>query len=64
MLFMQAEVSNEYLVYDINSFLADAGGYMGLLLGESLFSLILFIMEGVKMCYKKNILKKPRICCK
>jgi hypothetical protein len=29
----------QYVVYDTNSFVADVGGYMGLLLGHSLFSL-------------------------
>ena len=29
----------EYLIYDFNSFIADVGGYMGLLLGSSILSL-------------------------
>ena len=29
----------QYVIYDTDSFFADVGGYMGLLLGSSLFSL-------------------------
>ena len=29
----------QYLIYDFNSFIADVGGYMGLLLGSSILSL-------------------------
>ena len=29
----------QYFIYDINSFIADVGGYMGLLLGSSILSL-------------------------
>ncbi len=29
----------EYLLYDYNSFIADVGGYLGLLLGHSMLSL-------------------------
>ena len=29
----------QYLIYDLNSFIADVGGYMGLLLGSSILSL-------------------------
>ena len=33
------EVKEEYLLYDYDSFIADVGGFMGLLLGCSIFSL-------------------------
>ena len=57
----QAEVTHEYLVYDTSSFWADVGGYLGLLLGESAYSLILFIIESVKKGYRmKNIIKPQR----
>ena len=29
----------EYLIYDFNSFIADVGGYLGLLLGQSLYGI-------------------------
>ena len=29
----------EYLIYDLNSFVADVGGYLGLLLGQSLYGI-------------------------
>ena len=29
----------EYLIYDFNSFTADVGGYLGLLLGQSLYGI-------------------------
>ncbi len=32
-------VKEQYLVYDQNSFIADVGGYLGLLLGHSLYSI-------------------------
>ncbi len=32
-------IKEEYLVYDENSFIADVGGYLGLLLGHSLYSM-------------------------
>ncbi len=33
------EIKEQYFVYDHNSFIADVGGYLGLLLGHSLFSI-------------------------
>ena len=33
------EKREQYVIYDISSFIADVGGYMGLLLGYSLSSL-------------------------
>ena len=33
------KVHEEYIVYDFNSFIADVGGYMGLLLGFSILGL-------------------------
>ena len=58
----QAEVTQEYLVYDTSSFWADVGGYLGLLLGENVFSLILFIIESVKKLYRMKNIIKPQIC--
>ena len=36
---MTYEAREQYVIYDINSFIADVGGYMGLLLGFSLSSI-------------------------
>ena len=36
----------QYIIYDVSSFIADVGGYMGLLLGSSLLSLYM-AMESV-----------------
>ena len=33
------DVREQYVVYDFNSFVADVGGFLGLLLGHSAFSL-------------------------
>ena len=33
-----ADVKREYLTYDYNAFIADVGGYLGLLLGHSILS--------------------------
>ena len=33
------EVREHYRIYDTNSFIADIGGYLGLLLGHSLFGI-------------------------
>ena len=33
------QLQEEYIVYDINDFIADVGGYMGLLLGYSVLSM-------------------------
>ena len=49
------EEKEEYLLYDTNSFIADIGGFMGLCLGLSLFSLYnevvdLFIKFKGRIC--------------
>ena len=44
----------QYIIYDIGSFIADVGGYMGLLLGSSLLSLYM-AMEA----YMKKLLCRP-----
>ena len=38
----------QYVIYDVNSFIADVGGYMGLLLGSSLLSLYISVEDYVK----------------
>ena len=41
-------VRNEINLYTVSSFFADIGGYLGLLLGESLISYFLFIIQWLK----------------
>ena len=47
----------QYLIYDHNSFIADVGGYMGLLLGSSILSLFDevegLVVALVEMCKSK-----------
>ena len=40
LLYKQTDVTEEYRLYDTESFIADIGGYLGLLLGASLLSVI------------------------
>ena len=40
-------VRQEYLTYDISSFIADVGGYLGLLLGHSLLSIYEWLMKWI-----------------
>ena len=44
----------QYIIYDVNSFIADVGGYMGLLLGSSLLSLYM-AMEA----FMRKLLCRP-----
>ena len=39
MMHTSYEEKEQYIIYDVDSFIADVGGYMGLLLGSSLLSL-------------------------
>ena len=41
----QTDVTEEYLLYGLDSFIADVGGFLGLLLGASLLSLIEEILD-------------------
>ena len=34
------EERQEYRIYDMDSFIADVGGYLGLLLGHSIYSMV------------------------
>ena len=47
----------EYIIYDVNSFIADVGGYMGLLLGCSILSLFDEVESVVKKLFKAAIRK-------
>ena len=41
---------SQYWLYDSDAFIADIGGYLGLLLGQSLFGVYQFLMKWVKSC--------------
>ena len=41
-------VRNEINLYTVSSFFADVGGYLGLLLGESLISYFLLVIQWLK----------------
>ena len=47
-------VREEYVVYDMGSFIADVGGYRGLLLGHSLLSMYYNI---IRLIVESNILR-------
>ena len=40
----------QYYVYDFNAFVADVGGYLGLLLGHSIFGMFEPIMKFITKC--------------
>ena len=44
----------QYVIYDSSSFFADVGGYLGLLLGHSLFSVYTMVEERAMFLIKKN----------
>ena len=52
------QVEEEYVLYEIGSFIADVGGYMGLLLGSSLLSLYITLEECMRkishMCRRRG----------
>ena len=48
------EVKEEYYIYDHFSFLADCGGYIGLLLGSSCLSLYLVMAEWISKVVARN----------
>ena len=45
-------VRQEYLTYDINSLIADVGGYLGLLLGYSVLSIYQWLVGGIHKALK------------
>ena len=42
----------QYVIYDYSSFIADVGGYLGLLLGQSLYSFYLMMEERARVWKK------------
>ena len=55
----QIEVIEEYKLYGFYVFIADVGGYLGLLLGASLLSLIEEIFNFFEEYYYNKRLVKP-----
>ena len=53
-------VRKQYVIYDSNSFIADVGGFMGLLLGFSLLS-IYDEIEGLIKKLKKKLGYRGRV---
>ena len=56
--YTQVHYGEEYKVYDINNFIGDFGGYLGLLLGGSIPGLLdlieSFIQVLMNKCWKRN----------
>ena len=50
------EERKQYIIYDTDSFVADVGGYMGLLLGYSIMSLYTEIEALLKRLIHKSFL--------
>ncbi len=50
------EVREQYFIYDGNTFIADIGGYLGLLLGHSILSIVQFLAQrsGGGCCESKK----------
>ena len=44
----------QYIIYDVDSFIADVGGYMGLLLGSSLLSLFMAIENFLRKILRRT----------
>ena len=47
------ELKEQFRVYDGDSFVADVGGYMGLLLGHSVVSIYRFALQWAKISWRK-----------
>ena len=50
------EVYEEYIVYSGDSFLSDFGGFLGMFLGVSLFSLHSLVDAVIEFCVKRKSL--------
>ncbi len=53
------DVREEYLIYDINSFIADVGGFLGLLLGYSILGLLESLTKAVEQ-FVPRVMEKQR----
>ena len=54
------EVRRHYRIYDTNSFFADFGGFLGLLLGHSVFGIYWATKNYMFSCFDKKIGGKKR----
>ena len=54
------DLTEEFYIYDYTSFIADVGGYLGLLLGYSLLSIYQAFMTWIQTC-KRGVL--DYLCC-
>ena len=56
-LYISAAMSSpslpQYVVYDHNSFIADVGGFLGLLLGHSIFSVYATTYDAIEKGIKR-----------
>ena len=59
-LIMQVDIEEEYLVYDFKAFVADFGGYLGLLLGGSIISIPSFMELLESLINKMKTQKSSR----
>ena len=50
------EEREQYIIYDTSSFIADVGGYMGLMLGVSLMS----IYENAETFFRKMLQRRKQ----
>ena len=59
-IIFQIDVTEEYFLYGMDSFIADVGGFLGLLLGASLLSLVEDLLEICgDRCSKKQVQEYP-----
>ena len=50
-------VENEYYIYDEVSFMADVGGFLGLLLGSSMYSIYVYMVERMSIGKMKGMVE-------
>jgi hypothetical protein len=53
----------QYVIYDYDSFIADIGGYLGLLLGQSAFGIYVYVVgwrkKKIQCCKRRKGTKNP-----
>ena len=57
---MSTQVVNEYYIVDISAVLTNIGGNMGLLLGYSIMTILLAMIEAFKHIVKRKQTKRNR----
>ena len=55
MMHTSYEEKEQYIIYDVDSFIADVGGYMGLLLGSSILSLFDLMESFLRAIHKSSM---------